>query len=103
MKLLRVHQNLASSPSEDVAAAVRRSLDDLGVDVPSGEIAITAGSEDNAAHTGGLLARQAEVGLIGAYGTWRQDLQLLPATESKSRAAQEPTGGYLLGSLPRGE
>lgn len=44
MELYRVRQKLVSNPLSDVAAEVRRRLDGLGIDVPAGEIAITAGS-----------------------------------------------------------
>lgn len=44
MQLLSVHQNLVSSPLTDVSAEVHRQLDSLGLDVPAGEVAITAGS-----------------------------------------------------------
>jgi hypothetical protein len=44
MKLLRVRQKLESNPIADISAAVCEQLDRLDVDVPRGEIAITAGS-----------------------------------------------------------
>ena len=44
MRLLGVHQNLVSSPLPDVTAEVHRQLDNLALDVPPGEVAITAGS-----------------------------------------------------------
>jgi hypothetical protein len=44
MKLLRVHQRLASNPIEDIPSEVRRALDSLDLDVPQGEVAITGGS-----------------------------------------------------------
>lgn len=44
MKLYRVHQNLISNPLADVAAEVRAQLDRLAIDVPQGDVAITAGS-----------------------------------------------------------
>ena len=44
MKLHHVRQNLVSAPIADVAAEVHKQLDTLGIDVPQGEVAITAGS-----------------------------------------------------------
>ena len=44
MKLRRVHQNLVSQPLPDVAAEVRSQLDALQINVPQGDVAITAGS-----------------------------------------------------------
>ena len=44
MKLRRVHQNLISRPLSDVASEVRTQLDALDLDVPQGDVAITAGS-----------------------------------------------------------
>ncbi len=44
MKLLRVHQKLVSNPLADVRAAVFEQLDSLKLDVPKGDIGITAGS-----------------------------------------------------------
>jgi hypothetical protein len=44
MKLLRVRQKLVSHPITDIPGAVREQLDRLVIDVPKGEIAITAGS-----------------------------------------------------------
>jgi hypothetical protein len=44
MKLLRVRQKLVSNPIADVRAAVHTALDRLGLDVPQGEVAVTAGS-----------------------------------------------------------
>ncbi|HVT27310.1 MAG TPA: [Fe-S]-binding protein, partial [Lacipirellulaceae bacterium] len=44
MKLLRVHQKLVSNPIADVRTAVRQQLDGLGLDVPRGDVGITAGS-----------------------------------------------------------
>ncbi len=44
MRLLRVRQNLISKPLSDVSAEVRHRLDDLDLEVPDGEVAITAGS-----------------------------------------------------------
>lgn len=53
MKLYRVRQQLVANPIEDVAAEVRRQLDSLGLPVPQGDVAITAGSRgiDNIALT----------------------------------------------------
>jgi hypothetical protein len=44
MNLVRVRQNLVSNPLTDVRAAVHAQLDSLGLDVPQGEVAVTAGS-----------------------------------------------------------
>jgi hypothetical protein len=44
MKLLRVRQKLVSNPLADVPAAVHAALDRLQLDVPQGEVGITAGS-----------------------------------------------------------
>jgi hypothetical protein len=44
MKLLRVHQKLVSNPLADIGKAVREQLDSLGLDVPRGDVGITAGS-----------------------------------------------------------
>ncbi len=44
MKVLRVHQNLVSNPLADVRGAVLEQLDSLKLDVPKGDVGITAGS-----------------------------------------------------------
>jgi len=44
MELYRVRQHLVSNPVADIAAEVRAQLDAADLDVPRGEIAITAGS-----------------------------------------------------------
>ena len=44
MKLLRVRQNLVSHPIADVPAAVHAALDGLRLEVPRGDVGITAGS-----------------------------------------------------------
>src|SRR4029434_2277436 len=44
MRLLRVRQNLVSNPIADVRAAVFQQLESLGLAVPRGEVAVTAGS-----------------------------------------------------------
>jgi hypothetical protein len=44
MKLLRVHQKLVSNPLADIRATVREQLDSLKLDVPQGDVGITAGS-----------------------------------------------------------
>jgi hypothetical protein len=44
MKLVRVGQKLASNPIADVPAAVHAALDRLNLDVPQGNVGITAGS-----------------------------------------------------------
>jgi hypothetical protein len=44
MKFVRVRQKLVSNPMADVRAAVRAQLDSLNLDVPRGDVGITAGS-----------------------------------------------------------
>lgn len=44
MKLLRVHQKLVSNPLADIRATVREQLGSLKLDVPRGDVGITAGS-----------------------------------------------------------
>ncbi|MBU4316194.1 MAG: DUF2088 domain-containing protein [Proteobacteria bacterium] len=44
MNLFRIHQNLVSNPLADIASTVYRELDRLKMEVPKGEVAITAGS-----------------------------------------------------------
>src|SRR5690349_22521101 len=44
MKLLRVRQKLVSNPLVDIAAAVRAQLDSLNLNIPKGDVGITAGS-----------------------------------------------------------
>lgn len=44
MKLLRVRQKLVSNPIADVPAAVHAALDGLNLEVPQGDVGITAGS-----------------------------------------------------------
>src|SRR3954465_12929688 len=44
MKFLRVHQKLVSEPIANIRAAVREQLDQLQLDVPQGDVGITAGS-----------------------------------------------------------
>jgi hypothetical protein len=44
MKLLRVRQKLVSNPLSDVRKAVHQQLDGLKLDVPQGDVGITAGS-----------------------------------------------------------
>ena len=44
MKLLRVRQKLVSNPIADIPAAVHAQLDGLRLDVPQGDVGITAGS-----------------------------------------------------------
>jgi hypothetical protein len=44
MKVLRVHQKLVANPLADVRAAVFAQLDSLKVEVPKGDVGITAGS-----------------------------------------------------------
>jgi hypothetical protein len=43
MKLVRVRQKLVSNPLADVRAAVQAALDGLAIDVPQGDVGITAG------------------------------------------------------------
>jgi hypothetical protein len=44
MKLVRIRQKLVSNPIADVPAAVHAALDQLDLNVPQGDVAITAGS-----------------------------------------------------------
>jgi hypothetical protein len=44
MKLYHVHQNLVSNRLENIPEEVFRQLDSLSIDVPKGDVAITAGS-----------------------------------------------------------
>jgi hypothetical protein len=44
MKLLRVRQKLVSQAITDIRAAVREQLDRLNIEIPKGDLAITAGS-----------------------------------------------------------
>jgi hypothetical protein len=44
MNLLRVRQRLVSNSLSDIRAAVRAQLDSLGMTVPHGDVAVTAGS-----------------------------------------------------------
>jgi hypothetical protein len=44
MDLLRIRQSLVSNPIADVRAAVFQQLDSLGLAVPRGDVAVTAGS-----------------------------------------------------------
>lgn len=76
MKLFRVHQQLVANPIADVAAEVRHQLDSLGLPIPQGEVAITAGSRgiDNIAlitRTAGewLRERGAKPFLVPAMGS----------------------------------
>ncbi len=44
MKLFRVHQKLVSAPIADPREAVFKELDACGLDIPAGDVALTAGS-----------------------------------------------------------
>lgn len=44
MRFYKVHQKLVANALDDVEAEVRRQLDSLGLAVPAGDVAITAGS-----------------------------------------------------------
>jgi hypothetical protein len=44
MNLFKVHHRLISNPLPDPASEVRARLDALGIDIPAGEVALTAGS-----------------------------------------------------------
>jgi hypothetical protein len=63
VKLLRVHQKLVSNPIADIRAAVREQLDSLRLDVPKGDVGITAGSRG--------IANIAEI--TRACGDWLRD------------------------------
>jgi len=60
MKLYRVSQNLVSNELSDVSGEVRRQLDSLGIDVPAGEVAVTAGSR-------GISNIPLIIGTVGAW------------------------------------
>lgn len=63
MRFYKIRQQLVSNPLADPAAEVRRRLDALALDVPAGEIAITAGSRG--------IARIAEI--TKAAGEWLRE------------------------------
>lgn len=63
MKLLRVHQKLVSNPIADIRTAVREQLDGLGLNVPQGDVGITAGSRG--------IANIADI--TRAAGDWLRD------------------------------
>jgi hypothetical protein len=63
MKVRRIHQQLVARPLADVAGEVRRQLDRLGLDVPRGEVAVTAGSRG--------IANVARI--TRAVGAWLRD------------------------------
>ncbi len=76
MNIVRVDQQLVAAPLGDVAAAVHRALDELGINPPRGEIALTAGSrgidrivEITRAAGDWLRARGAAPFLIPAMGS----------------------------------
>ncbi len=63
MRFLRVHQKLVSNPIKDVRAAVFAQLDSLKLNVPRGDVGITAGSRG--------IANIAEI--TRAAGDWLRD------------------------------
>jgi hypothetical protein len=63
MKLLRVRQKLVSNPIADVRTAVHQQLDRLELDVPRGDVGITAGSRG--------IANISEI--TRACGDWLRD------------------------------
>ena len=63
MNLLRVRQRLVSNPLPDVRAAVHAQLASLGLPVPRGDVAITAGSR-------GISNIPA---ILGSAGDWLRD------------------------------
>ena len=83
MLLHHVRQRLVSAPIADVAAEVRRQLDTLPLDVPRGEVAITAGSRgiDNIAP------------ILRAAGRWLRERGaspfIIPAMGSHNGATAE--------------
>lgn len=83
MNVVEVRQRLRSAPLNDVAAAVYRALDQMGIAPPRGEVAITAGSRgiDNI------------VAITRAAGHWLRDRGakpfLVPAMGSHNGATAE--------------
>jgi hypothetical protein len=63
VKLYRVRQKLVSNPLAEAAAETRRALDALRIEIPTGEVAITAGSR-GIAHIDAI---------IRAAGDWLRD------------------------------
>ncbi len=60
MKVVRIRQKLVSSPLHDLAGVLQRQLDGLGLSVPQGAVAITAGSRG--------ISRIADI--LTALGHW---------------------------------
>ena len=83
MLLHHVRQRLVSAPIADVTADVRRQLDALPIDVPRGEVAITAGSRG--------IAAIAEI--LRAAGDWLRQRGaspfIIPAMGSHNGATAE--------------
>jgi len=83
MELYRVRQHLVSNPVADIAAEVRAQLDAADLDVPRGEIAITAGSRG--------IANIAAI--TRAVGDWLKDRGakpfIVPAMGSHNGATAE--------------
>ncbi len=92
MKLLRVRQKLVSHPISDIRAAVREQLDRLEIDVPRGDVAITAGSRG--------IANIATI--IRAAGEWLREHCaspfVIPAMGSHNGATAEGQAA-MLGAL----
>jgi hypothetical protein len=63
VRLYRVRQKLVSNPLSDIETDVRRQLDGLHIDVPRGEVAVTAGSRG--------IAHIAEI--TRSVGKWLRD------------------------------
>jgi hypothetical protein len=89
MKLLRVRQKLVSHPVADIRAAVRGQLDRLEIDVPKGEVAITAGSRG--------ISNIATI--LRAAGEWLRDRGarpfVIPAMGSHNGATAEGQAAML--------
>src|SRR5687768_2811830 len=89
MKLFRVRQKLVSHPVADIPAAVREQLDRLEIDVPRGEVAITAGSRG--------ISNIATI--VRAAGDWLRDRGarpfVIPAMGSHNGATAEGQAAML--------
>ncbi|HEY3393714.1 MAG TPA: hypothetical protein VGK58_13470, partial [Lacipirellulaceae bacterium] len=89
MKLFRVRQKLVSHAIADIRAAVREQLDRLEIDVPQGEVAITAGSRG--------ISKIATI--LRAAGEWLRDRGarplVIPAMGSHNGATAEGQAAML--------
>ncbi|HJQ80518.1 MAG TPA: hypothetical protein VJ828_11210 [Lacipirellulaceae bacterium] len=89
MKLFRVRQKLVSHAIAEIPAAVRKQLDGLEIDVPGGEVAITAGSRG--------ISNIATI--LRAAGEWLRDRGarpfVIPAMGSHNGATAEGQAAML--------